>query len=225
MKRLGVAFLLALLALPASAQVEIRGLTIAPPDRPGNGGIMLKSVISTRAPGNISNMRPFYKDVAVAVDGAYFRLVLRGGELTFEPVTIPRSSGSIEMFYNPAIDLDGDGRRETVEFDKSGVQGRLVVKRQEAGSWREVASLPGFGRRRYAHFTDMTRFGVRQIVAIDDKDCLRVLSFADEALKDLGVLSCGAPLIGDPLVADVDGDMRYDLIVARNPDRIEIFLR
>jgi hypothetical protein len=163
--------------------------------------------------------------VVVEVDRTYFRLVLRSGELSLEPVTIPRSSGKFDMFLNPAVDLDGDGRREIVDFDKSGSQGRLIVKRQEAGSWHEIASLSGFGSRQYTHFTDMTRSGQRQIVAIDDKDCLRVLSFADDALTDLGFLSCGAPLIGDPLIADVDGDTRYDLVVARQPDRIEIFLR
>jgi hypothetical protein len=224
MKRVVVALVLALLAVPAMAQVEIRGLTIAAPDKPGNGGIMLKSVISTRLPGEISQVM-YYSGVIAKVNQTHFRLVLQNGEITLEPVTIPRSSGKIEMFYNPAVDLDGDGKREVVDFDKSSSPGRLIVKRQESDSWSEIASVSGFGSRQFTHFTDMTRSGRREIVAIDDKNCLRVLSFADETLKDIGVLSCGAPLVGDPLIADIDNDTRYDLIVARQPDRIEIFLR
>jgi hypothetical protein len=224
MKRVVVALVLALLAVPAAAQVEIRGLTIAPHHQPGNGGIMLKGMISTRLPGEISQVM-YYGGVIAKVNQTHFRLVLRNGEIVLEPVTIPRSSGSSEMFYNPAVDLDGDGKREVVDFDKSSSPGRLIVKRQESGSWREIASLPGFGSRQFTHITDMTRSGRREIVAIDDKDCLRVVFFADESLKDVGVLSCGAPLVGDPLIADIDNDTRYDLIIARKPDRIEIFLR
>ncbi|MDF3075103.1 MAG: hypothetical protein K0S54_2770, partial [Alphaproteobacteria bacterium] len=223
-KRVAIALAVALLALPASAQVEIRGLTIAAPDKPSNGGIMLKGMISTRLPGEVSQLT-YYAGVIAKVNQAHFRLVLRHSEIILEPVTIPRSSGRSEIFYNPAVDLDGDGRMEVVDFDKKSPPGRLIVKRQESGSWREIAGLSGFGSSQFTHLTDVTRSGRREIIAIDDNHCLRVVSFGDETLKDLGVLSCGAPLVGDPLIADIDNDTRYDLIVARKPDRIEIFLR
>jgi hypothetical protein len=220
-----IGFLAAFLALPTLAQVEIRGITVAPSHQPGNGGIILKGVISTRLPGKISGIRPHFSDVVAEVDKAQMLMFVRNGQLFQEPITLPRRRGSFEMFYRNAIDLDGDGKEETIEFDKSGPQGRLIVTRREGNSTREVASLAGFSSRQYTHFTDLTRSGRQQIVAIDANNCLRVLSFADDKLNDLGSLSCGAPLIGDPLITDIDQNTYTDIIVAREPDRIEIFLR
>ncbi len=73
---------------------------------------------------------------------------------------------------------------------------------------------------------DLTRSGTRQIVAISDTNyCLHVIEFSGETLRNIGSLSCGAPLVYNLVISDIDGDGREDLVVAREPDRIEIFLR
>lgn len=224
MKRVGVwALALALVAASATAQVEIKGLTIAPPDHPGKGGIMLKSLLSARLPGEISQIVAFGDQVFVRLDGKDHRVGLRNGELFHERASKPDPSQIIELVISGATDLDGDGKREGVRFESSPA--RLIVLRNE-GAWREVASAPGYYWHGALEFIDVARIGRPQILAISEKgNCLRALTFKDDVLTDIGSLSCGGAIIGKPISADMDGDGRSDLIVARQPDRIEIFLR
>jgi len=226
MRHIAVALLLMLLALPAAAQVEIRGLTIAPPDRPGNGSIMLKGVISTRLPGEIYTLTTQGHDVFIQLDARRFRLFLRNGELVRE---LAEPADRIEEREYIAInvgDFDRDGRSEAVRFLPWQYGMRMALWRFEDGRWREIASVSGFGDRRYASVMDLTRSGKSEIITIGDADnCIRVFSFADDKLHDLGSLSCGMPVVGHPMTADMDGDGRFDLVVARQQGRIEIFLR
>jgi hypothetical protein len=209
-----------LLAWPATAQVEIRGLTIAPADRPGNGGIMLKSLLSTRLPGEISEIAGSGAGVLARIDGKNHRLTMRNGELVNEPGGIPPTSSTIQMIYGVSVDLDGDGSKEIAQIEVDPA--RLTVKRDS----QELASVPGNFWRGVLEYVDVTRSGKPQILAVGEKDnCVKVFSFAGNTLTELGSLSCGAPLVGTPVRADIDNDGRYDLIVARQPDRIEIFLR
>jgi hypothetical protein len=344
------ALLGALSTLPAMAQVEIRGLTVAPPDRPGTGGIMLKSLLSTRLPGEIVGLRQHAGRVLARLDnGQTYRLTLREGELAREPVLAPdhgpptadslpdtevTGSGDIEAAWligptdrlrhgalgdaieatgfrlrwrsgaigdfrleapdvfedrrvrladvdgdgrpeallvrsspvtgaalaiyrlqpagiallaqsapfgqanrwlNPVGigDIDGDGKVEIVLVQRPHLDGRLAVLRMEDGVLREIAAIAGFSNHRLGRrflglsaLVDVTRAGRPQIVVagIAD-DCLHVLALEAGGLREIGTLSCGASFVGDFIVADVDGDAREDLIVAREKGRIEIFLR
>jgi hypothetical protein len=224
MKCAAVALVLALLAMPAAAQVEIRGLTIAPHHQPGNGGVMLKGVISTRLPGEISQLIAFGDEVYLRVDGENHRLLFANSELTVQRAPKPNWSRVTEIVAGGGpTDLDRDGKQEQVWFDRSPV--RLVISRYE-GNWREVASASGFFWNGATEVIDLTRLGKLQILTIGEKtNCLHVFGFADEVLTNIGSLSCGAPIIGTVVEADIDGDGRKDLIAARKPDRIEIFLR
>jgi hypothetical protein len=218
-----IGFLVAFLALPTLAQVEIRGLTIAPPDRPGNGGIMLKSLLSTRVPGEISAFWGDKSGVFARIDKQLYRLTLRDGELGREPMP---SSGFNEVILLTAFDLDGNGSREFFDFRTSGTVNRLVALREQDGKPREVASLEGYGKHKLTEFADMVRSGKRQIIAVSDiNNCLHVIGFTNDMFSHVGSLSCGAAPIGTLGLSDMDGDGREDLIVARQPDRIEIFLR
>jgi len=340
----------ALLAPPAAARVEIRGLSVAPPGAPGNGGIMLKSLLSIRLPGAIDSLRVHEGRVLVRVEGGQtWRLSLRNGELAREPVLAPdhgpptadalpdaerSSAGDIALAYltgpttrlrhgvlgdaieatgfrvrwndgvvrdfrldddsvfedrrlrladldgdgapealvvrstaeqgaslavyrltregitplaqtaplgrpnrwlNPlgAADLDGDGRPEIVLVERPHLDGRLVVLRLEGGVLREIAALAGYSSHRIGQrslgrgaLLDMARAGRAQIVVpgLSD-DCLNVLALEGAELRPIGQLSCGAPFVGDFAVADMDGDGADDLVVAREQDRIEVFLR
>lgn len=350
MKRAAAFILLLMLCRPAIAQVEIRGLTIVPPDRPANGGIMLKSMLSTRLPGEIVGLRLHAGRVLARLDnGQTHRLTLRGGELAREPVLAPDhgppsadslpdtevtslgdieaawligptdrlrhgalgdaieatgfrlrwKSGAVEDFHldapdvfedrrvrladvdgdgkpeallvrsspqtgaalaiyrlqpgriallaqsaplgqanrwlNPVgvADLDGDGKAEIALVQWPHLDGRLTVLRLEDGVLREIAAAAGYSNHRLGRrflglsaLIDVMRAGRRQIVVagIAD-DCLHVLALEAGGLRKIGNLSCGAPFVGDFIVADIDGDAREDLIVAREKGRVEIFLR
>lgn len=221
-----IAFLLPLLVLPAAAQVEIRGLTIAPPDRPGNGGIMLKSMISTRLPGEISGIvSAGSNQILVTLDGKPYRLFMRNGELVHEAQT-PSSNPFVAMLRKSA-DLDGDGKPETVRFEKTATGSQMAILSQTGPlSLTEVAHIDGYGIKPYVEFADLTRSGRPQIVAVGNTDnCLDVIAFTEKTFKKIGSLSCGASLVADLVRTDIDGDGRYDLIAARQQGRIEIFLR
>lgn len=218
-----IGFLVAFLALPTLAQVEIRGLSIAPPARPGNGGIKLKSLLSTRVPGEISAFWGDKGEVFARIDKQLYRLTLRGGELRREPVP---STGFNEVILLTAFDLDGNGSREFFDFRTSGTINRLVALREQDGKPREVASFEGYGKHKLIEFADVVRSSNRQIIAGSDiNNCLHVIGFTNDIFNHVGSLSCGAAPIGTVRLSDMDGDGRKDLIVARQPDRIEIFLR
>lgn len=225
MKRLAAVTLLStVLALPVVAQVEIRGLTIAPPDRPGNGAIMLKGMISTRLEGEISQLIAFGDEIYLRIDQENHRLFFSNGGVSVQRAPKPDWSRvtSISTGGGPS-DLDRDGKPEYVRFDR--VPARLVISRYE-GSWRDVASVSGYFWNGATEVVDLTRMGKFEILAIAEKtNCLHVFGFVNEALTNIGSLSCGAPIIGTVVEADIDGDGRKDLIAAREPDRIEIFLR
>jgi hypothetical protein len=224
MRRVAAALIFALLAVPVAAQVEIRGLTIAAPDKPGNGGIMLKSVISTRLPGEISFLTATASGVSARVDNDFRRLILRDGVLVSEQIQpFPLFN---QISAAPELDLDSDGRKEVVAYRNIDGERQLVVYRQLDGDSQIVASRKGYGKLGFLEIVDVTRALTPQILAVSDaNNCLDVLSFSEGALKKIGSLSCGALLIDHVLQADIDNDGRYDLIVARQPDRIEIFLR
>lgn len=351
MKRsIGLALALALLNSPVAAQVEIRGLTVAPPDRPASGGIMLKSLLSTRLPGEIVALRVHDGRVLARLEsGQTYRLTVRNGELAREPVLAPDhgpptadslpdtevtgagdiaaawlidpttrlphgalgdaieaggfrirwSGGAVDEFrlqapdvfedrrvrladidgdgrpeallvrstpeagaslaiyrlspgriepmaqsaplgqgnrwLNPigVGDLDGDGKAEIALVQRPHLDGRVTVLRLEGGALREIAALSGFSNHRLgtralglSALIDLARAGRPQIVAagIGD-DCLHVLALEPSGLREIGSLSCGAPFVGDFAVADLDGDGRDDLAIARKQGRIEIFLR
>ena len=143
--------------------------------------------------------------------------------------------GRPNRWLNPlgAADLDGDGRPEIVLVERPHLDGRLVVLALEGGALREVAALAGYSSHRIGQrslgrgaLLDMARAGRAQIVVpgLSD-DCLNVLTLEGNELRPIGQLSCGVPLVGDFAVADMDGDGTDDLVVAREKDRIEVFLR
>lgn len=345
-----LAVALALAVAPAMAQVEIRGLSVAPPDRPSNGGIMLKSLLSTRLPGEIDSLRVHDGRVLARTDGGQtWRLTIRGGELVREPVLAPdhgpptadslpdtevSAAGDIAAAWlvgptdrlrhgvlgdaieatafrlrwkngatddirldPPAVfedrrvrlydvdgdggpeaivvrstaelgasmaiyrlaqggselmaqtapqgrpnrwlnplgvgDLDGDGKPEIVLVERPHLDGRLSVLRLVGGELRSIAAIDGFANHRIGQralgrgaLIDVARAGRKQIVVPGIADeCLHVVALEDGALRRIGQLSCGAPFVGDFAVADIDGDGREDLTVAREKGRIEIFLR
>jgi hypothetical protein len=223
MKRVVVALVLALLAVPAMAQVEIRGLTIAAPDKPGNGGIMLKSVISTRLPKEISVLWKQPNGIFVRLGNDPYKIAFRNGELVYDRVPEPLPA---YVLLSNSGDLDGDGTPEDAKYEDPHTHGRLLVFRRDNGKWREIASIAGYGAQSHLAFADLARSGRPQIIAVGrSRYCLHVLSYAANELTDIGVLSCGSSFVGDFVVADIDNDGREDLIVARQPDRIEIFLR
>ncbi|MGE0659883.1 MAG: hypothetical protein AB7F36_09265 [Reyranellaceae bacterium] len=341
---------LALTTAPVAAQVEIRGVTIAPPGRPGDGGIVLKSLLSTRLPAAIDSLRVHQGRVLARLEGGQsYRLTFRNGSLAREPVLAPdhgppaadalpdaerSTAGDIELAYligpttalrhgvlgdaieatgirvrwrdgvtrelrlddgsvfedrrvrladinddgapealvvrstaergaslaayrlaragiemmartkplgqanrwlNPlgVADLDGDGRTEIVLVERPHLDGRLVVLRLANGGFLEIAALAGYSNHRIGQrnlgrgaLLDVARAGRPQIIVpgLAD-DCLNVLALEGSRLRPLGQLSCGAPFVGDFAVADMDGDGVDDLVVARETDRIEVFLR
>jgi hypothetical protein len=222
MRRVAAALIFALLAVPVAAQVEIRGLTIAAPDKPGNGGIMLKSVISTRLPGEISELWRVNNDVFVKISEQTHRLLIRNGQLVQE-ISTETKPKELEMVF---ADLDGDGTREAVRVEENGRGSQLIVSSWGKGSVDQVATLASEQVMYFLGFTGMMRSNTAQIIYTQAPDyCLRLLALQDKKLTDVGSLSCGAPLVALPVIADIDGDGRGDLIAARQHGRIEFFLR
>jgi len=152
-----------------------------------------------------------------------------------EPVARSAPLGQGNRWLNPigVADLDGDGRMEIALVQRPHLDGRMVVLRLEKGELVEVASLAGFSNHRLgtralglAALIDVTRSGRPQIVTAGIGDnCLHVVELGAAGLREIGSLSCGAPFVGDFAVADIDGDGRDDLTVARQQGRVEIFLR
>jgi len=225
MKRVALILIWLLLGLPAAAQVEIRGLVVAPSGGMANGGVVLKSLISTRAPGEIREVVAGKGGVFARIDDHYKRLTFRNGALAFEDS--PQLHPDLFIISVAKADLDGDGVEDHVYYS-SGTdreKGVTVITRGESGKWQDV-HLPGYGRQNILTVLDLARSGTPQIVAIGaNNHCLHVIQYRDKQLKEIGTLSCGEYVVGGFAVGDVDGDGREDLVVARKPDRIEIFLR
>jgi hypothetical protein len=142
--------------------------------------------------------------------------------LTPKVVSDPLGTPALWRDVIGVADVVGDGRLRVVEIVEPHGRGRLQLDEIRDRRFEPGAGLDGYSSHRFgtsrqgvAALVDLTEDGIAEIaVPTADWKCLAFISASRDELRERG-RSCSESPIVDVVAADLDGNGRKDLLLAR----------